>query len=89
MKDQFKTAHLSFAGCKENSENRDNYNKVGINTGNMVFAHALRNLFKVEPITSDRIYSEAWRFSRIIVRDFIWIQEGKEYSYFYNLLKLL
>lgn len=83
-----KTAYLGFDTCVDNSTNDDNFNKVGQNTGNLVFDNALKNLFKADTLTYSEIAENAWKYNRCIVKDFIWIQEHADMSYYRRIIDI-
>lgn len=83
-----KTAYLKFGTCEDNARTSENFNKIGNNTGNIVFDHALRNLLKAESITREELEENAWKYNRLVVRDFIWIKEDSDMSYFRRIMEL-
>lgn len=83
-----KTAYLQFGTCKDNERTEQNYNRIGNNTGNIVFDHALCNLFKADNVFCSELEEKSWKYNRLIVRDFIWLKEESDMSYFKNVIKM-
>lgn len=83
-----RTAYLRFKECFSNDNTEENLLKVGNNSGNIVFDYALMNTIKCTPLDVEELEKRAWEFDNLVVRDFIWIKENADMSYFRKIMNL-
>ena len=82
-----KTAYLKFKDCKTNDMTNENFQKVGNNTGNIVFDYSLMTTIKCTPLELEELERQADDFDNLVVRDFIWIKENMDMGYFREIMK--
>ncbi|WP_291683290.1 polysaccharide pyruvyl transferase family protein [Blautia sp.] len=83
-----KTAYLRFKECNTNEAKEENFRNVGNNSGNIVFDYSLMNTIKCTPIEVSDLEKRAWEFDNLVVRDFIWLREDTDMSYFRRVMDL-
>lgn len=83
-----RTAYLRFRKCDTNEAKEENFRNVGNNSGNIVFDYSLMNTIKCTPIEASDLEERAWEFDNLVVRDFIWLREDTDMSYFRRIMDL-
>ena len=82
-----KTAYLAFRPCENHQPTRENFLKVGSNTGNLVFDASLRTTIQCTPLLHEELEQRSWEFDALVVRNFIWMSENKDMSSFREIMK--
>jgi len=82
-----KTAFLNFRKCENNDPSKENFERVGGNSGNIVFCNSLQNMIRCESVTTQDLMERASEFDSLVVRDFITIKEGADLAWFQKILK--
>lgn len=77
-----KTAYITFNSCLDNNPSDENFKNVGINTGNLAFDYSLKSTIKCEAMSMQDFLSRSEEFDNLVSRDFIWIKESTDMSYF-------
>ena len=77
-----KTAYLEFSPCNLNDSREEKYKKVGNNTGNLAFDYGIKETISCTPILVEEIKERESEFDNLVVRNFIWIKEGVDFSSF-------
>lgn len=81
-----KVAYLAFRPCENHQPSPENFGRVGSNTGNLVFDASLRTTIRCTPLLLEELKERSWEFDALVVRNFIWMSEGKDMSSFREIM---
>lgn len=86
-----KTAFLNFRACTSNHPTKENYDRVGVNSGNIVFSYSLANTIRCDSVTLSNLRAkmdEGVGYDNLVVRDFITLKDKSTLEYFEPVLRL-